>query len=319
MQAGGTDPAGTFVGASEASREVRRRIRAFASVAAPVLVTGATGTGKDVVARALHAAGPRAAAPFVPVNCAALPEALLEGELFGAARGAYTGADRDRDGLIVAAAGGTLFLDEVGELPPAGQAKLLRFLDAGAVRPLGAARERHVETRVVSATHRDLAAEARTGGFREDLLFRLDVLRIHVPPLCERPDDLVALAHHFAARLAGDAGTIHLTPEALRDLARRRWPGNARELAAALARAVVEQGSTLRRLREAEDGASPAGGQADPAARLAAMLVRHRGDLHAVASQLGVSVRTVQRRLVRSGLRAAAYRPATDAVSARRG
>jgi DNA-binding NtrC family response regulator len=319
MRAGATDPAGAFVGASEAAREVRRRIRAFAPVTAPVLVTGATGTGKDVVARALHHASPRAAAPFVPVNCAALPEALMEGELFGAARGAYTGADRDRDGLIAAAAGGTLFLDEVGELPPAGQAKLLRFLDAGAVRPLGAARERRVETRVVTATHRDLAAEARMGGFREDLLFRLDVLRIHVPPLCERPEDLVALARHFAARLAGDAGAVHLTPDALRDLARRRWPGNARELAAALARALVDQGPTLHRLGEAEDGAAPVADRADPTARLDAMLARHQGDLHAVARQLGVSVRTVQRRLARSGLRAAAYRAAPEAVRARRG
>jgi DNA-binding NtrC family response regulator len=319
MRAGDMDPAGAFVGASEAAREVRRRIRAFASVTVPVLVTGATGTGKDVVARALHAASARAAAPFVPVNCAALPEALLEGELFGAARGAYTGADRDRDGLIAAAAGGTLFLDEVGELPPAGQAKLLRFLDAGAVRPLGAARERRVETRVVAASHRDLAADARSGGFREDLLFRLDVLRIHVPPLCERPEDVGPLARHFAARLATDAGPIHLSAQAVADLARRRWPGNARELAAALARALVEQGPTIRRLREAQDGAWPPAGAADPRSRLDALLARYRGDLHAVARQLGVSVRTVQRRLARNGLRAAAYRPESGPISARRG
>jgi DNA-binding NtrC family response regulator len=319
MRAGDRDPAGAFVGVSEAAREVRRRIRAFAAVTAPVLVTGATGTGKDVVARALHEAGARSAAPFVPVNCAALPEALLEGELFGAARGAYTGADRDREGLIAAAAGGTLFLDEVGELPPAGQAKLLRFLDAGAVRPLGVARERRIETRVVAASHRNLAEDARSGGFRADLLFRLDVLRIHVPPLCERSEDVGALARHFAAGLAGEADAIQLMPQALEDLARRHWPGNARELAAALARARVEQGTTIRRLREAEDCVSPGPITGDPRACLDAMLVRHRGDLHAVARQLGVSVRTVQRRLARSGLRAAAYRPGSGALSARRG
>lgn len=288
------DAAAAFAGTSEAARRVRREIRALAASPEPVLVTGETGSGKEVVARALHRTGSRREGPFVPVNCGALPESLVEGELFGALRGSYTGAVRDRQGLLEAAAGGTLFLDEVGELPPPVQVALLRVLDGGGVRPLGATRERAVDVRVVAATHRDLGSEVARGRFREDLHFRLDVLRIHVPPLRERVADIPLLAQAFAE--------APLRAEVLRELLGWRWPGNVRELAAAVRRAAVSEGGVVRRVAVSCDE------RGLDRRSLDALLRRHRGDVRAAARSLGVSVRTVQRRLARAGLRAAAYR-----------
>jgi DNA-binding NtrC family response regulator len=303
-----SDAVATFVGVSEAAERVRRDVRAAAAVDAPVLFSGETGVGKDVLARALHRSGPRAQGPFVPVNCAALPDALLEGELFGAERGAYTGSDRSRGGLVEAAAGGTLFLDEIGELSPSAQARLLRFLDAGGVRRLGATHERLVNVRIVAATHRDLRAEARAGRFRDDLRFRLDVVRIDVPPLRRRPADIPVLARHFAERMAGGP-RLRLEPSALRELLAWRWPGNARELFAVLQRAAVLQGPVIRRF-ELPESASCAGLPA-----LESLLRRHAGVLSAVASELGVSVRTVQRRVARAGLRPASYRDGSISIA----
>ena len=206
-----------------------------------VLLTGPSGAGKEVLARELHRLSPRAAGPFVAVNCAAIPESLLESELFGHMRGAFTGAVSDRHGLFEQASGGTLFLDEIGELPTGLQAKLLRVLQDGEIRRIGDTRSRSVDARVVAATARDLEADVRGGRFREDLFYRLNVVGIRLPPLTERPEDLPPLIRRL---LAGHAQRMNvpvpvIEPEALRALLDYQWPGNVRELQNALERALV--------------------------------------------------------------------------------
>ena len=206
--------------------------RVGASSASRVLLLGESGTGKALVARAIHAHGARARGPFIEVNCASLPEHLIEAELFGAEKGSYTGADQKRVGLATLADGGTLFLDEVGELPLPLQAKLLHFLENGSYRPIGSARTLTADARVVAATNRDLAAEVRAGAFREDLFYRLNVVQVRLPPLRERGGDALLLAHHFAARYGRDerCAPVRFTPEAEAVLLAHRWPGNVREL-----------------------------------------------------------------------------------------
>ena len=198
----------------------------------PVLVTGESGTGKEIVAKAVHLAGPRAKRPFVGVNCGAIPANLLESELFGSVKGAFTGADRDRRGLFQEAAGGTILLDEIGEMPHKMQAGLLRVLQDKRVRPVGGTREDEVDVRVVAATNRDLSAMVAEGTFREDLFYRLHVVELHVPPLRERVDDIPPLIDHFmslyAARYKRDRKT--LARDALRKLCAYPWPGNVRQL-----------------------------------------------------------------------------------------
>jgi two-component system response regulator AtoC len=231
-----------IVGASEEVQALLRQVRKVAPQKTTVLLTGESGTGKELVARALHDLSPRAAAPFVAVNCGAIPAELLESELFGHARGAFTDAVRARKGLAVEADGGTLFLDELGELPLALQVKLLRFLQEEEVRPVGDDRPRRVDVRVVAATARDLAGAVRAGQFREDLYWRLAVVDIRLPPLRERPADVEALAGHFLARFARlrpELPGLRFTPEALEALRAHRWPGNVRELMHAVERAVV--------------------------------------------------------------------------------
>jgi DNA-binding NtrC family response regulator len=289
-----------FAGASVDAARVRALVADYACEASPVLVTGESGTGKDVVARALHERSPRGEGPFVAVNCAAIPEALFEGELFGASRGAYTGADRDRKGLLGEACGGTIFLDEIAELPLATQAKLLRFLDGGRVRPVGGSAEEELDVRVVAATHRDLERMVRSGTFREDLWFRLDVLRVHIPPLRARPADVPLLALHFAECAVGPG--VRFGSRAVADMLAFPWPGNARQVQNVVLRALARQGHDIESL-ERELGA---GGS--PHTQLDELLRRHAGDLGEVSRALGVSRRTVQRRLARVGLRAAAYR-----------
>jgi len=228
-----------FVGSSSAMRALLEMIGKVARSTLPVLVTGETGTGKELVARSVHEASGRG--PFVPVNCAALPEHLLESELFGHERGAFTGADKVKTGLFEEAQGGTLFLDEVGELPAPLQPKLLRALEEGEIRRVGATRPIHVDVRLVAATNRDLEEEVAAGRFREDLFWRLNGLALHVPPLRERPADIPALVEHYLARFAADRlGAARMTPEALTLLASYPWPGNVREL-----RSVVERATTL--------------------------------------------------------------------------
>jgi len=233
---------GNIIGHSAAMAAVRDRIQRVADAPAPVIVTGETGTGKGLVAKALHADSRRAEAGFVSVNCAALPENLLESELFGHARGAFTGASTERPGLFVEADGGTLFLDEIGEMTPALQAKLLHVLENGSVRPVGSTKPRAVDVRIVVATHRNLAQAARQGTFREDLLYRLDVIPIEIPALRDRREDIPELVEHFlrAVRAQYPSSPVErLTPEAVQELTRYAWPGNVRELAHTIERLVL--------------------------------------------------------------------------------
>jgi two-component system response regulator GlrR len=222
-----------LLGASVKIAEVRERLARVAPSDATVLVLGESGTGKELAARSLHAASARASGPFRAVNCAALPEPLLESELFGHVRGAFTGASKARDGLFVSAAGGTVFLDEIGDAPPAVQVKLLRVLQERELVPVGATEPVAVDVRVVAATNRDLREEVRAGRFREDLFYRLHVVPVAMPPLRERAEDLPLLAELFLARAASRhrLGTPHLSSDALRVLLAHPWPGNVRELA----------------------------------------------------------------------------------------
>ena len=227
-----------LIGISPAMREVHKRIGMAAASAQPVLLLGETGTGKEMVARALHRHSSRAGRPFVALNCAAIPKDLLESELFGHVRGAFTGATGDRPGCFRAADGGVLLLDEIGDMRLDVQAKMLRALQEGEITPLGSHRPVKVDVRVIAATHHDLAAAVREGRFREDLLYRLDVLTVHLPPLRERLADILPLAEHFlrlAARAEGAAPKA-LTADAAQQLLRHTWPGNVRELRNVMAR-----------------------------------------------------------------------------------
>jgi DNA-binding NtrC family response regulator len=229
-----------IVGRSAAMQEVFANIRRLAGSSASVLVTGASGTGKELVAKAIHFNSPRRERPFVAINCAAIPDALLESELFGYKRGAFTDARSDRAGIFVEAEGGTIFLDEIAELSPALQAKLLRVLQEGEIRPLGAARSEKIDVRVITATNKDLETRLSSGAFREDLYYRL-VLHIHLPALRDRPEDILPLAEHFLARSAGKAGKdIRAFHEsANKALLGYAWPGNVRELENVVERAVA--------------------------------------------------------------------------------
>ncbi|CAD1786338.1 sigma-54-dependent Fis family transcriptional regulator [Xanthomonas euroxanthea] len=217
-----------LVGHSPAMRNVHKRIGLAAASDLPVLITGETGTGKELVARALHRASARAAAAFVAVNCAAIPLELMESELFGHRKGAFSGATSDRIGLIREADGGTLFLDEIGDMPLPMQAKLLRFLQEGEVTPLGGRGAQKVDVRVLAATHRDLAAWVAAGQFRSDLRYRLNVVPIELPPLRERGQDIVLLAQYFLR--TGDGAARALSADAQARLLAYPWPGNVREL-----------------------------------------------------------------------------------------
>ena len=230
-----------MVGTSPAMREVTRMVDAVAYSAATVLVQGESGTGKELVARALHAKSPRRSQPFVALNCGALTETLLESELFGHVKGAFTGAQRDQKGLFDAADGGTIFLDEIGDVPPATQVRLLRVLQEGELKRVGAAESVKVDVRIIAATHRDLPKLVKAGRFREDLFYRLNVIAIPLPALRERMDDVPLLAHHFLRRYADRLGkkVKTVSPEAIELLCGYRWPGNVRELENAIERAVV--------------------------------------------------------------------------------
>lgn len=312
--------AGELVGSSELMREVFRFIERVADAEVPVLIAGETGTGKELVARALHFGSRRRDHPFVAINCAAIPENLIESELFGHVAGAFTGASGDRRGLFLEASGGTLFLDEVGELPASLQAKLLRALQERTVRPVGGREEIGFDARVVSATNRDLEREVETGHFREDLYYRIDVVRIDVPPLRRRGHDILLLAQafldRFAARTGRDMGRIE-APMARRLLA-YAWPGNVRELencierAAAMARADGIRTSDLPKRVRANRVDAPDLHGADPEQmatleemerRYIASVLRAVGDNKTRAANiLGIDRRTLYRRLERHGL-----------------
>ena len=231
---------GNVVGKSPAMQHVMSMVQRVAGGPSSVLITGESGTGKEVIARALHDAGDRAKQPFVAVNCGALPEQLLESELFGHVRGAFTGATVDKEGLFLAARAGTLFLDEIGEMPSPLQVKLLRALQERKVRPVGASKELPVEARVVAATNRDIHDEVESGRFREDLFYRLNVINLQLPPLRERKEDIPLLAAHFLSK-HGAVQNKHLdfSPEAMRWLVDREFKGNVRELENVVERAVA--------------------------------------------------------------------------------
>ncbi len=231
------------LGRSPAMTEVWKLVdKVAASPKATVMISGESGTGKEVVARAVHDRSSRAAEPFIPINCGALAEGVLESELFGHMKGAFTGAIKDHTGLLVSAGQGTIFLDEIAEVTPATQVKLLRVLQERSVRPVGGSREIKFDARIITATNKSLEDEVKAGRFREDLLYRLNVIAIHVPSLQARPDDVLPLAQHFLARAAEDLGRpgLHFEPETLEVLKTFKFPGNVRQL-----QNIVERAATL--------------------------------------------------------------------------
>jgi transcriptional regulator with PAS, ATPase and Fis domain len=234
-----------IIGSSAVMNELFHTIRDLADINVPVLIQGESGTGKELVASAIHNEGSRADKPFVPVNCAALPEGILESELFGHEKGAFTGAIRDKKGRFELADGGTLFLDEIGELPKTVQAKLLRVLQEGCFERVGSEKSKRVDVRIISATNRDLRAEVKKGNFRQDLFYRLAVVPVIIPPLKKRRDDIPVLAEHFL-HLFSDHGRTHrgggISEAALNIMMDYPWPGNIRELQSAIRFALVKSG-----------------------------------------------------------------------------
>jgi two-component system response regulator PilR (NtrC family) len=230
-----------FVGTSPPMEKLKQTIRTVASTGSTIVIKGESGTGKELVARAVHACSPRASEPFVSVNCGAFPETLLESELFGYVKGAFTGASQNKSGLFEAASGGTLFLDEISETTPAMQVKLLRVLQERCLRPVGGTQEISVDVRVISATNKDLDELVASGGFREDLYYRLSVIPIVVPPLRERREDIPLLVLHFLKKYAPAAGKsiVRVTPQSLEALRDYDWPGNVRQLENTVERAVA--------------------------------------------------------------------------------
>ena len=236
-----------LIGESEVMQKVLTTIAKTASTSATVLISGESGTGKELVARAIHYSSTRASAPFVPVNCGGIPEGLLESELFGHVKGAFTGATESRAGFFQTADGGTIFLDEISDTSLSMQTKLLRVLEDKEVYMVGASRSRKVDIRIIAATNKDLASLVGKGVFREDLFFRLHVLTVAMPPLRERGDDILLLAHHFAAKFAEEFGksTLRFSDNALQVLRNYHWPGNGRELENVVQRLVVMTDSDL--------------------------------------------------------------------------
>lgn len=318
-----------FVGKSAVMLDVYKLVARVAASSATVLVTGESGTGKELVARAIHTHSPRAREPFVPVNCTALSESLLESELFGHARGAFTGAVGSKRGLFEMANAGTLFLDEIGDMGPKMQAQLLRTLQDGEVRPVGATESIQVDVRLVCATNRDLEAEIKAGKFREDLYFRINVVTIKLPPLRDRPGDIPILVAHFLAKLGRREGRApaSISAEALQVLTTYNWPGNVRELENAIDRAVAvaKDGIILpsdlppeidaRRRSSAEADAAAAvlrGGIIEDRPTLAELERRYidlvlgecGGNKKKAAERLGIDRRTLYRALERAGVEA---------------
>ncbi len=301
---------GDLIGSHSSMEAVRKLIGRVSPTDSTVLIRGETGCGKELVARAIHEQSLRAEKPFVAVNCGALPETLIESELFGHVKGAFTGADTARVGLFEVASGGTLFLDEIGELPLAVQAKLLRVLETGDIRRLGDNESIHVDVRIVCATHRDLDKMVGEQTFREDLMFRINTFELRVPPLRERLDDLVSLANHLIRRNRRDGVDDQLfTPEAIAELKRHQWPGNVRELAN-----VIEHASVLcdalpvgvedlpshfnqRKLRDDLIGSSPMSLREIEQLAIERSMKRLDGNKKAVAEELGVSLKTLYNRL----------------------
>ena len=311
-QVGQGEDSPPIVGTSAQISQLRQTIQRVAASDATVLIEGETGTGKEIIARAIHAASPRRDGPFVVVNCAALPETLMEAELFGHERGAFTGAETQRKGRFELADGGTIFLDEIGEMKPPAQAKLLRVLQSGEFERLGGTATLRTNVRTIAASNRDLRQAVESGAFREDLFFRLSVIRIHVPPLRERRQDIPLLANHFLEIYArkNHRPTLRLSRDALATLLRYEWPGNVRELENAIEAAVVmAQGDlvtpqdlppsiTSPTSHQATDGVFiPLGTPMSEVERrvLERTLEHFGGNKEAAARALGISSRTIHR------------------------
>ena len=314
---GASSAAQEIVGTSPAIREVLSLIAKVGPSRTTVLIEGETGTGKELVASAIHAASPRRDRLFVPVNCAALSEGILESELFGHRRGAFTGAVADRKGLFEVADGGTLFLDEISETTPGLQAKLLRVLQDGEVRPVGENRARAVDVRVLAATNRHLDEEVKAGRFREDLYYRLRVFPIHLPPLRERAEDIPAIARHLVRRIAAHVKKPvgEPTPEALAVLQRYTFPGNVRELANEIERAILlaEPGGPVTEDLLSEHLQEAAGNGAAPSVlqqrtdsferdQIEAALGRAGGVKTRAAEELGITYRGLLKKMKRLGM-----------------
>ena len=319
--AGGAAALQRLVGESAPMRQVKERIAKVARSMAPVLVRGESGTGKELVARAIHDCSHRAGGPFIAVNCSAIPESLLEAEFFGARKGSYTGSHQDREGYFQAARDGTLFLDEIGDLPLPMQSKLLRAIQERRVRPLGSTQEDTVDVRIVSATHKDLAADVRAERFRQDLFYRLNVIEIVVPPLRERREDLPALCEALLARIAQESQlpVPSLSPQCLQRLGEQPLAGNVRELENLLHRAVaLSDGDQLHVDFDAAAEAPPPAGAAPPAvpADLQAWLDHQEREIlvkalqesgfnrTAAAQRLGLSLRQIRYRIARLAITA---------------
>jgi DNA-binding NtrC family response regulator len=316
---------GPLLGRSRAMATVMEQIERVAPTHASVLIEGETGTGKEVVAKAIHARSPRRDAPFVPVNCGAIPETLVESALFGHERGSFTGADRTQPGMIERAGGGTLFLDEITEMPPPMQVRLLRVLENCEVQRVGAAQPFDVDVRVVAATNRDPRQAVREGRLREDLYFRIAVFPIHLPPLRERRGDVALLAARFLEQLNRDHATAkRWAPGAVERLERLEWKGNVRELKNVVERAFILADDLLQAAAAAAGGGSLSEGEtlhlragislAEAARQLILVTLQHTGgDKSAAANLLGISVKTLYNRLnlyaaARAGARAGVAR-----------
>ncbi len=315
-----TEPDRILIGDSEQMRATRATIAKLARSQAPVYISGESGTGKELVARMVHEQGPRSENPFVPVNCGAIPEELMESEFFGHKKGSFTGAVAEKLGLFQAAEGGTLFLDEVADLPLHMQVKLLRAIQEKSVRPVGAEREAPVDVRILSATHKDLAALVQEGAFRQDLYYRINVIELHVPALRERPDDIPRLAEHILKRLARQArmDAPEIAPEALSAMRSYPFLGNVRELENILERALTLcEGNRIEPenlgLLEVADTDTPVG-SAESGASLDTLLVsvekdtilkaleQTRWNKTAAAKFLGISFGALRYRMQKLGL-----------------
>ncbi|MBD2835749.1 sigma-54-dependent Fis family transcriptional regulator [Pseudomonas sp. JM0905a] len=312
---------GRLLGTSPPMNALRKQIQKLARSQAPVYISGESGSGKELVARLIHEQGPRAERPFVPVNCGAIPSELMESEFFGHKKGSFTGAVEDKQGLFQAANGGTLFLDEVADLPLAMQVKLLRAIQEKAIRAVGGQQEVVVDVRILSATHKDLAAEVTAGRFRQDLYYRLNVIELSVPPLRERREDIPLLAESMLKRLAQQSGlpAASLAPEALDKLKCYRFPGNVRELENMLERAYTlceDDQIQARDLRLAEAGGAVEGGEANLAQidnledyledierkLIMQALEETRWNRTAAAQRLGLTFRSMRYRLKKLGI-----------------
>jgi DNA-binding NtrC family response regulator len=333
-----------LVGVSSGFVEVMKMVGRVAATNLPVLITGESGTGKEVVARAIHQRSTRAEGPFVAVNCGAVPSELIESEMFGHVRGAFTGAERDRRGLLQEADGGTILLDEITETTPAFQVKLLRALQEGEIRRVGSNQTVRIDSRVIAATNRDVEREVREGRFRQDLFYRLNAVTLHLPPLRERRKDIMPMARHFAERACPGAGPVSFSRDAVRSLVSYDWPGNIRELENAIIRAVAlcdrlvrpedlpervrEAAAQHERQQQAFDVPALEGAAHDPThapaeeplvslselegRHIARALAHTGGNKQAAARLLGIDRTTLQRMIKRHGLDPTAARANGD-------